>query len=144
MPLAKCPRCGNMFNKQHSLVCTRCQPDEDKDSDEVRDAVEEHPNLNAEQIAEYTGVDLQVVMRLVEQGIVTSVTALESMSIKCGRCGQPAISASKKLCQACLEKLETEVARAQRKVKLTKKKDPQVGSYNMNVRRTLEEKRRGS
>ncbi len=142
MPLAKCPRCKKMFNKSGSLVCPKCQPQEDEDADNVRQAVEEHPNLSAEGVSELTGVDVQVVMRMIDSGAIASTITLDGLDIKCGRCGAPAISASKKLCQGCLEKLNAEVAVAQRSVKLDLKKAPQIGTYNMNVRQTLDDKKR--
>ncbi len=141
MPLAKCPRCNKMFNKMHSIVCSGCQTAEDSDSDLVRETLEENPNLNAEQVAEITGVDIQVVLRLIEQGAITCVSALEGHSIRCGRCGAPAISASKKLCQACLEKLNAQVAVAQRTIRLGEKKQVEVGQFHENVRQALDSKR---
>ena len=142
MPLAKCPRCSRMFNKMHNLVCPGCQPAEDSDADAIRETLEEHPNLNAEQVAEVTGVDLNVVLRLIEQGGLAVASSLEASSIKCGRCGAPAISASKKLCQGCLEKLNAEVAQAQRSVHLSERKQVEVGTYHENVRQALDQKRR--
>jgi hypothetical protein len=142
MPLAKCPRCKSMYNKSHSPVCTSCQSAENTDADAVRQTLEDHPNLNSEQVAELSGVDIQVVLRLVETGAISSVTSLEGQGIKCGRCGAPAISASKKLCQSCLEKLNTEVAKAQRKIQLGDRKAVEVDSFNANVRTALEQKRR--
>lgn len=140
MPLAKCPRCQKMFNKQHTLVCPSCKPAEDADTDLVRSAVEDNPNMNAEQVSELTGVDIQVVMRLVEVGAIASLSALEDAKIVCGRCGAPAISASKRLCQACLEKLNAEVAVQQRRIKLDGRKEVQVGTYHANVREALDKK----
>lgn len=141
MPLAKCPRCTKMFNKAHNLVCPACQTQEDADAELIRGSLEENPNLNAEQVSELTGVDIQVVLRLVEQGAIMNVTALEGEKIRCGRCGAPAISASKRLCQGCLEKLNSEVAIAQRNVRLGERKKVEVDTFHDNVRQALENKR---
>ena len=81
------------------------------------------------------------VLRLIEQGAITCVSALEGHSIRCGRCGAPAISASKKLCQACLEKLNAQVAVAQRTIRLGEKKQVEVGQFHENVRQALDSKR---
>lgn len=138
MPLAKCARCEKMFDKTTSVVCPKCQPSEDADYDKIRRVLDASPNLNAEQVSEAAEVQLAVVLRMLDEGFLANATIGQ---IKCGRCGAPAISASKKLCQACLEKLNAQVATAQAKIKLPEKKPAEVNEYS-NVRKLLEEKRR--
>lgn len=141
MPLAACARCKKMFAKALSPVCPKCQEEEDSDVSKIRKVIEEEPNLNAEELAERAEVDVSVVNRMIDGGQLTSVSMILE-SVQCGRCGQPAISVSKKLCQACLDKLNAEVAQAQARIQLGIKKAPEIGSYNMNVRRTLDSKRK--
>jgi len=139
MPLTTCPRCKKLFDKVHTAVCTRCQSEEDRDYDRIRAVLDRSPNLNAEQVAAEAEVDVQCVVRMLEEGLITNVNLAEK--VKCGRCGAPAISMNKRLCQSCLEKLNTEVAAAQSKIKLKDKKDVQVGEY-LHARRSFEEKHR--
>jgi ribosomal protein L37E len=139
MALATCPRCKKLFDKGCSAVCLHCQADEDADFDKVRAVLDRNPNLNAEEVAEEAAVSVECVMRMISEGLITSVNLLEK--VKCGRCGAPAISMSKKLCQACLEELNTQVAQAQGKLKIRQKKQVQVGRL-LQARRALEEKRR--
>jgi NMD protein affecting ribosome stability and mRNA decay len=139
MPLATCPRCKRIFDKICSSVCPKCQDDENADFDKIRTVLERDPNLNAEQVAAEAEVTLQCVMRMLEEGLIANVSLTES--VKCGQCGAPAISMSKKLCQACLEKLNVRVAAAQSKIKLKQKKQVQIGEY-LHARKALEEKRR--
>ena len=128
-----------MFDKGRSKVCSKCQADEDADFDKVRSALERNPNMNAEQTAVEADVTVACVMRMQETGMITNVTMSES--VKCGKCGAPAISINKKLCQACLEKLNAEVAIAQAQIKLQDKKPVQVSEF-LHARRAFEEKRR--
>jgi hypothetical protein len=130
-----------MFNKVHTVVCPVCLPAEDQDAEAVRESLEENPNLNAEQVAEMTGVNIQVVLRLIDQGAIACATELEGHVVRCGRCGAPAISASKRLCQACLEKLNTQVAIAQRNIHLGERKQVEVAQYHQNVRHALDQRR---
>lgn len=139
MPLAACPRCKKMFDKGRSKVCSKCQADEDEDFDKIRTALELNPNMNAEQTAVEADVTVACVMRMQETGMITNVSFSESA--KCGKCGAPAISINKKLCQACLEKLNAEVALAQSKIKLKEKKEVQVSEF-LHARKAFEEKRR--
>lgn len=114
-----------MFDKVASAVCVECQPEEDRDFDAVREALEAHPNAKPEELAEAAGVALEVVTRMLRQGVLTTA-ALAGASVTCGNCGAPAISASKRLCQKCLDKLNLEMARAQASIKLGAKPRPQV------------------
>ena len=139
MPLASCARCKKMFNKVKEPVCPSCQTDEDADFDKIRQVLEKNENLSVEQVAKEAEVDLEVVQRMVKEGLVAQVNLGESAI--CGKCGAPAISLSKKLCQACLDKLNAEVAKAQAQIKLGQKKATQIGEYG-TARKAFEEKRK--
>jgi predicted amidophosphoribosyltransferase len=139
MSLAACPRCKKVFDKTRSAVCTRCQDAEDDDFDKIRAVLDHTPDLNAEQVAEEGQVTVDCVMRMIAEGFISSVSLADP--IKCGRCGAPAISLSKRLCPACLEKLSAQTARTQSKIKIEPKKDVQVDEYLL-VRKALEERRR--
>lgn len=139
MPLTKCERCGALFNLVKTPICPDCIPEEDDDRDKVRDLLETEPHLNAERLAEEAEVDVKVVLRMVREGLITDVNPGNAVS--CGRCGAPAISMSKKLCQSCLEKLDAQVASAAAKIR------DSSGSGNptdrlMGVRQTFDQKRR--
>jgi len=139
MPLTTCPRCKKIFDKGTVAVCPKCQDAENSDYDKIRAVLDRNPNLNSEQVAVEAEVNVQVVMRMLEEGLIANVNLTEK--VKCGRCGAPAISMSKKLCQSCLEKLNAQVAAAQGKIKLSDKKKVQVGEY-LHARKAFEEKRR--
>jgi len=139
MPLAACSRCNKMFNKTESPVCPACQPAEDADFEKVREAVDRDSNLNAEQVADETNVDIAVVQRMIKDGVIEN--ALLGEPVVCGMCGAPAISMSKKLCQDCLDKLNAEMIAATRGIKLEAKKEVRVGEY-MNAREEFDKKRR--
>lgn len=141
MPLSKCPRCSKMFNKTHSKVCSVCEAAEAADAEVVRHTLDKNGELNAEQVAEMTGVDIAVVLRLIDQGSITCASDAKESVIRCGRCGAPAISVSKRLCQPCLEKLNAEVVMAQSSIRLDKRKQVEVSQFHPSVRHALEEKR---
>ena len=140
MPLAKCVRCNNLFDKVKNPVCPACMPEEESDYEKVRAVIDEHPDLSSEAVAELSDVSLALVMRMLDQGMVTN-TSLLGGSAKCGRCGAPAISASKKLCHGCLEKLNQNVMRQKQKVAMTQSKEVEIGGAS-SVRQLLDEKRR--
>ncbi len=144
MPLAKCPRCKKMFNKADNAVCSDCITHELEDQDKVRAILDQNPNMNAEALSLKADVPIDVVHRMLEMGELTNVGLGEQP--RCGRCGAPAISVSKKLCQGCLEKLNAEMAQAQRTIKLKDKPQARIGEYDnkLTVVKTLEQKRNKS
>ncbi len=136
MPLSKCPRCQQMFNKRNVPICPKCEPAEDADYEIVRRTLEEQPNLTPQQLTEITGVVLTCIMRLLDEGRIASMPD-QKTKVVCGRCGAPAISLSKRLCESCLQKLNSEVAKAQASIKLAKKKKVEIGTA-MNIRKWQE------
>lgn len=140
MPLSKCPRCEDLFDKTTNLVCAECLDAEEKDHETVRDLLGEQSELNAAAVAELSGVDLKCVLRMVDMGKVASITLGEEAT--CGRCGAPAISATKRLCEPCLEKLDLEAIATKRNIQIAEKKNPEVGGYT-NASDRAAAKRRG-
>lgn len=140
MPLAKCVRCNNLFDKRDVPICPACVPEEEEDHEKIRAVVEAQPDLTADAVAGLADVGLQVVMRMLDQGLVTNVSS-SSLESKCGRCGAAAISASKKLCHACLEELNQNVLKEKRVLNTQKKKSVEVGGAS-TVRDMIEQKRR--
>jgi ribosomal protein L37E len=139
MPLAKCERCEKLFAKTDNPICPNCVPDEERDHEIVRSCLSDHPNLNAEAISELTGVSIQCVLRMIDQGQVTN--SIFTGAIKCGKCGAPAISASKKLCNACLEEMNRRVAKQRMQLQEQAMKVSRSGD-GVTVRQMIDEKRR--
>ena len=139
MPLAKCERCEKLFSKFDSPICPACAPEEEKDHEAVRLCIADHPDLNVETIAELSGVSVQCVMRMIDQGLV--VTSLSKGTMKCGKCGAPAISASKKLCSSCLEEMNRNVAKQRSQLGEIARKQVQIGEHQ-TVRQAIEAKRK--
>ena len=142
MALARCARCGKLFEKIRSVVCPICEPLEEEDYERIRMSLEDEAGQTAEDLAKSTGVDIECVMRLLSQGRIETASA--NHSVKCGRCGAPAISLSKKLCEACLRKLNAEVAIQQSKIKLPKRKQVILGSTLNTFDDQDEEKLKGA
>lgn len=126
MALASCQRCKKLFEKFRSPICPSCEDLEEEDYEKVRQALADHPNSSAEQLSEISGVAIDCVLRLLAQGRIQTTAA--NLGVKCGRCGAPAISVSKKLCESCLQKLNAQLAQQQGKIKLPKKKAVEMGT----------------
>lgn len=140
MPLTKCVRCEKLFNKVESSVCGNCSLAEEADYDTIRQYLIDNPGSSAELVAENTSVNIKCVLRLVDTGVVTSME-LGASGMKCGQCGAPAISMSKRLCQDCLDKLNVKMVHAQQSIRKSQENAQSGGSIS-GVRDTLDNKRR--
>jgi hypothetical protein len=138
MPLAKCVRCEKLFSKTISPVCPSCLPEEEKDQEKIRTCLNENPNISAEMVSEKTGVSVQCVMRMIDVGMV--VSGVDIKLLKCGKCGAPAISASKRLCQACLDEMNRNVAKQRIQMQQQARKHSGTDD-NSSVRESLGNKR---
>lgn len=139
MPLTKCVRCEKLFNKLTDPICSQCIPEEETDVDIIKECMDQNPDVNAEMVSGMTGVDIKCVLRMIDTGSISNIT-VSGADVKCGQCGAPAISASKKLCQACLEKLNQKMLQARKAIQIDSKKKVQVGEYS-SVRQALDNKR---
>ena len=113
---------------------------EEEDAELILECMDENPDVNAEMISEMTGVDIACVLRMVDVGSI-SVVSVSSADAMCGQCGAPAISASKKLCQSCLEKLNEKMLEAKKTITMGAKKKVELWDHS-SVRDTLDNKRR--
>ncbi len=108
--LAKCARCDKIFNKIVSEVCDTCQPEEDTDFSRIHNVISRTRGLKAQQVAEEAEVAIECVLRMLREGRIDHVESEDPA--KCGRCGAPAISLTKRLCNQCLVELDRECAHA--------------------------------
>lgn len=114
--LAQCPRCKRLFAKIRCAVCETCVVEEEQDFEKIRELLDYEGTMNAEQLAEAAEVSIDVVLRMLDAGNISCQDLL--MKVTCGRCGRPAISRSKRLCQNCLNKLEAEFLRTVRDARI--------------------------
>jgi uncharacterized C2H2 Zn-finger protein len=126
MPLSTCPRCEKLFNKQSGNVCPSCLPLEDDDYEKVRAGLSRHPEASAEALADLVEVDFKCIARFLEAGRLE--TSDVNKAVRCGRCGAPGISISKRLCEACLQKLNAELANQRSQIQLPQKKKLEIGN----------------
>lgn len=126
MALSTCARCGKLYAKIRSAVCPACEKDEDADFVKIRNVLAHHPGLNVEQVAEAADVSEDCVLRMLDEGRIENTMVGDP--IKCGRCGAPALSVTKKLCEACLTKLDLECSEAIRDIRESMKKQGESGA----------------
>ena len=125
MSLASCHKCKKLFQKVRKSICPACEAAEEDYYETVRKFLSDNPGKNAEEVSKEANVPIDTVLRFIEEGRVEAQGV--ASNIMCGKCGKPAISPTKRLCQNCLEKLNAQLAQQQSRVKLPDKKDVDVG-----------------
>lgn len=103
MSLSNCSRCGRMFQRTAGgRVCFECKETEEHAYRLVRDFLEQQPGANIAAVAEGTGVDEAVVLKLLQDGRLVALGDLTSgMAIECRRCGKA--TAAGKYCPTCVD-----------------------------------------
>ena len=101
MPLDNCVRCGKLFNRLSRPICPDCARDEERQADAVISFLKDNPSATIEEISESTGVDSQVILRLIRDDRLRATTAC-SLPRNCKACGAP-IDAGQ-YCGHCLRK----------------------------------------
>ncbi|HRK33900.1 MAG TPA: hypothetical protein PLJ47_04825 [Candidatus Hydrogenedentes bacterium] len=108
MSLKSCPTCKKLFHKFRADVCPACELLEEEYYERVREHISQHTKHTAEKVSEETAVPLEFILRLIRSGRVE----VEGTSMAtCGKCGAPAISSTKRLCQKCLGTLSLDFAK---------------------------------
>ncbi len=110
LKLAKCARCSKLFSKIRSEVCDSCQPDEDSDFNKIHEVISRNRGITAGEVATEAEVPLECVYRMLREGRIDNVEGDHAAT--CGRCGAPAISSTKRLCERCLILLDRDCAQA--------------------------------
>ncbi len=139
LQMKTCVRCERLFASLQSEVCTACEAEEEADFLRIREALRKNPGLNVEQVSEAAEVEPACVLRMLGQGRIENVAL--GNPVKCGQCGAPALSVSKRLCQACLTKLDMQCTEAIRDIR-TRIRPKKTEESDVNrVRKAVDEKR---
>jgi hypothetical protein len=101
MPLDNCVRCGKLFNRLSRPVCPDCVREEERRAGVVMDFLKDNPSATIEEISESTGVDSQVILRLIRDDRLRATTAC-SLPRNCKACGAPVDAGQ--YCGHCLRK----------------------------------------
>jgi len=128
MPLTKCPRSGKLFNSDDGPVHPDCLAEEEADYEKVRDFLRRNPHAHTKEVVEKTGVDIDCVQRMVDQGMLQQLTDEEVQE-----------QIKKQLSQKDLQRLNSEFAQQISQIQLPEKKEVEFGG---TVRSALSQKRR--
>lgn len=136
--IARCARCKKTYVKIRFPVCDDCIDDEEADFKTISNVLAENSNQNVEIVANLAGVTPECVLRMLDRGLIA--TEMNSLNVRCGRCGEPAISPAQRLCQRCLIQLDqtffAEISEA-RRVRQEREKQDSVHEAIDKKRKTV-------
>ncbi len=102
MELAKCVRCGKLFNRVKLTVCPPCELEEEKEILAVQVYMRDHPGESLEEVSNALNIYLDDIERWIAEKRL-SVVSIEGTAIKCIMCGVPIITG--RICARCSERL---------------------------------------
>lgn len=136
--LANCARCRRLYVRISSHVCEKCFDMEESDFARIKEVIEQHPDLSAEELAERANVTVACVFRMLDEGLIAKSD--DGDDLTCGRCGALAMGPRQRLCMSCLMDLDRELSLELNQVRLRRKENEMKGTAQ-NVRDALEAKR---
>ena len=127
MPLKRCPRSGLLYNSDDGPVHPDCLTAEEADYDQVLAHLRDNPHAAPSEVVAATGVELEVMTRMVEQGMIRALSDAE------------VVKQRKQLSEKELHRLGSKVAEEAAKIKLPDKKDVVIDG---TVRNLIQQKRK--
>ncbi|MBC7216847.1 MAG: MerR family transcriptional regulator [Candidatus Caldatribacterium sp.] len=105
MTLARCKRCGVIFQKVIDRdICPACLEKEEEEFQKVKEFFRQHPKARLEEVSEATGVDKKTILEFLKEGRLQVAEGLEPIAeLFCERCGKPISSG--RLCDECRKKV---------------------------------------
>lgn len=102
MELAKCVRCGKLYNRFKLAVCPPCELDEEKEILTVQVYMRDHPGESLENVSNALNIYLDDIERWIHEKRLSIIT-LEGGAIRCFICGVPI--GTGRICVRCSERL---------------------------------------
>lgn len=107
--IANCSYCGRVFMKVRDPICPACTKKVESTFQVVRTYLYEHRYARLIDVVEELGVDLKVVVKLIQEGRLYFVDN-PHFGIECEGCGKP--TSAGKYCPSCQEQLVRDLANA--------------------------------
>ncbi len=95
--LRNCPECGKVFGYMGRNRCPECLDKEEKEYQEARKYVRDHPGAGVFEVAEATGIEEETIMQFLRDGRLQS-RGFQG-TLECERCGSKITGG--KLCDNC-------------------------------------------
>lgn len=110
MALENCPSCGKAYNRTTVGLCPTCWEREQRLFDVVSTYMYDHPNAEAPEVLEQTGIAHEDLEYLLKRGRLLGFEALVASVLRCYRCQEP--TARGPYCRKCVALLKAEAQSA--------------------------------
>ena len=98
MQATNCPRCGRLFNKIRTPVCTACEKADEEAFEKLRAFIEENPLCTMTELTEGTHVSVKRITQFIRDGRLEISKGMMG-EITCGKCGKPIFTG--RYCDVC-------------------------------------------
>jgi hypothetical protein len=102
MELAKCARCGKLYNRVKLTVCPPCELEEEKEILTVQVYMRDHTGESLEDVSNALNIYLEDIERWIAEKRLTVVN-IEGTTLKCIICGVSIVTG--RVCIRCSERL---------------------------------------
>ena len=104
MDVRQCKRCNKIFQYTGNPLCLNCIHEADRQFNEVRNYIYEHPNATMEEVCEETGVEAKDIQRWLKDGRLILHRGGAEL-INCEKCGAPIVTG--RLCDRCVSDMKS-------------------------------------
>lgn len=108
MQLRNCPNCGKVYVQGGLDLCPDCLRDEEREFEQVREYLREHPRAPLRDVVAATGVEERKVLKFIRSGRLICIGVYPIR--ECEMCGKPIDDG--RLCPSCAREVNRTVQAA--------------------------------
>ena len=110
MALRNCANCGKLFNAPTATMklCMECEREDQKQFDQVKEYIKEHPTATVIEITKETGVERKQLYEWVRSGRL-DVAGVKDLGLRCEGCGEAITNG--RFCAQCAARLQDDAKR---------------------------------
>ena len=105
LDVRNCPRCGQIFRKTLSVICSKCEKREEDQYQSLRSYIEDNPLCNLQELTDATQVPEKQILIFVRDGRLEISEGMRGI-IKCSKCAEPITRGN--FCNKCSSGIITE------------------------------------
>ncbi len=139
MELAKCERCGKLYNRVKLPVCPPCEQEEEKEILSVQVYMRDHPGDSLEGVSNALNIYIEDIERWISEKRL-NVVSLQSVALKCIICGTPVTNG--RICARCNERLGMPIGEPEAPKPTTRDTSPNIWDRNSGGSGTAQKYRR--
>lgn len=99
MEYTNCAKCGKMFLRVTSPVCSECNKEEEQQFKKLKDYIEENPGMTIGQVSASLDIPIKRILKFLREGRIEMTEGNIEGLLRCQRCDKPLTSGL--MCSQC-------------------------------------------